>query len=215
MKNSNKSIIGVIGASVVMAVGVMFYDQAPLDVNSNQLQVLVVHCDASPEGRDVKASQIASFHTRPKSQGGRGWKKPGYNDFIERDGNVVNLISYNNDAVVQYSEIANGAFGYNRIARHVCYAGGMDSAYKRPKYTLTNSQDSALRVYVQTYISNYPNARVAGHNQFANTACPSFCVPTKLRTWGIEEKNIYKKPKLKKQDEKKFDSIVARSLSGL
>ena len=215
MKNSNKSIIGVIGASVVMAVGVLLHEPAELDTNSNQLQVLIIHCDASPEGRDVKAHQVASYHTRPKSQGGRGWSKPGYNDFIERSGNVVNLISYNNDGVVQYSEIANGAVGYNRIARHVCYAGGMDSAYKNPKNTLTIAQDSAFRVYVETFVSNYPNARVAGHNSFAKKACPSFCVPTKLRSWGIPEKNIYKKPNLKKQDEKRYDSIVARSLNEL
>ena len=53
-----------------------------------------------------------------------GWKKAGYRDVIELDGKIVNLHKYNNDSIVQVSEITNGTYAYNRISANVCYIGG-------------------------------------------------------------------------------------------
>ncbi|MDD2345200.1 MAG: lysozyme [Bacteroidales bacterium] len=200
--------------SIAMSLAVLLSDPKPLNTNSNELQGLMLHCSASPEGRDVRATEIANFHTRTRSRGGRGWKKPGYNDVLELNA-LVNLISYNDDTIVQVSEIANGAVGYNRVLRHVVYVGGMDSSYSYAKNTLTHFQDSVLKVYIFNFLEKYPNAWILGHNQVAAKACPSFDVPAKLRFYGVPERNIYKKPKLSKRNEKKLDSLVFRALDGL
>ena len=43
-----------------------------------QLKRLVLHCTATPEGREVSAVDIRHWHTDPVSKGGRGWKQVGY-----------------------------------------------------------------------------------------------------------------------------------------
>ncbi len=205
----SKSLLGVIVISAMMAVGVLIDAPKPINTRTNELQCVIAHTSAEPEFRDTKASQIAAYHMRSKSKGGRGWSKPGYHDVIELNGDVVNLIPYNEDTIVQYSEIANGAIGYNRIARHVCYIGGMNKEYTKAKNTLTPAQDSALAAYLFAFLELHPNAWIIGHNQIAPKACPSFDVPNWLREHGFPERNIYKKPKLNKQNEKIYNTIIS------
>lgn len=181
-------IAGFIGA--VMTVSVLFTPQS-IDTKSNKLQLLIIHCSATREGQNVTAQRIYKLHTSPKEKGGMGWKKAGYRDVIELDGKIVNLHKYNNDSIVQVSEITNGTYAYNRISANVCYIGGMDSAYTHAKNTLTPQQDSALKLYVLTFVKLHPTCYVAGHNQFAYKNCPSFDVPTKCKEWGIPTQNIF------------------------
>jgi N-acetylmuramoyl-L-alanine amidase len=101
-------------------------------------------------------------------------------------------VQYNNDDLVDPWEITNGAVGINAISRHFVYVGGMDKANKKPKDTRTAAQLKAMDTYVKNLIAQYPAIRIAGHNQFAPKACPSFDVPTWLRSIGVQEKNIYK-----------------------
>lgn len=61
------------------------------------LKYLVLHCTATPEGRDVTAADIRRMHTSPKSAGGRGWSKPGYTDIIRLDGTVERIVDNNED----------------------------------------------------------------------------------------------------------------------
>lgn len=187
-KNIKYWIVGSLIAASVTTTVVINKD---VDRYSNKLQLLVIHTSATPEGRNVTAERIYKMHTNPKSKGGFGWQKPGYRDVIELDGEIVNLIKYNNDGIVQVSEITNGVRGYNRIAAHVCYIGGLDSITRKPKNTLTAQQDSALKAYVFTVIGYHPDIYIAGHNQFANKACPCFDVPAKLKQWGVPNKNIF------------------------
>ena len=56
-----------------------------------QLKRLVLHCTATPEGREVSAADIRHWHTDPVSKGGRGWKQVGYTDMIHLDGKVERL----------------------------------------------------------------------------------------------------------------------------
>ena len=52
------------------------------------LKQLVIHCTATPEGREVTAADIRAWHTNPTSKGGRGWKQVGYTDLFHLDGTV-------------------------------------------------------------------------------------------------------------------------------
>lgn len=40
-----------------------------------KLKYLVIHCTATPEGREVSGAEIRAWHTNPVSKGGRGWNR--------------------------------------------------------------------------------------------------------------------------------------------
>lgn len=147
-----------------------------------QLQLLVIHCTDTPEGREVTKKDIEQWHLKE-----RGWSKVGYSDLIQVSGSLLNLIPFNQDDIVDPWEISNGAKGFNGKSKHVVYAGGYQG-----KDTRNEFQEYALHVYVKYMILRHPNIKVCGHNQLSSKSCPSFDVPKWLREIGIEEKNIYK-----------------------
>ena len=86
-----------------------------------KLERLVIHCTATPPGREVSAADIRRWHTAPVSQGGRGWRQVGYTDLIHLDGSVERLVPNNEDRTVDPWEITNGARGYNATSRCLLY----------------------------------------------------------------------------------------------
>lgn len=149
-----------------------------------ELRYLVIHCTATPEGREVTSDEIRNWHTRPKWMGGRGWKQVGYSDMIHLDGGVENLVPYNEDDVVDPWEITNGVAGKNNVSRHVVYVGGVDGN-NQPKDTRTEEQKEALARYVKEFRRQHPEARIVGHNELAAKACPSFDVRKWLYDIGV------------------------------
>ena len=156
------------------------------------LKYLVIHCTATPEGREVTAADIRRWHTSP-APAGRGWKQVGYTDMVHLNGKVERLVTNNEDANVDSWEVTNGVAGINSVSRHIVYVGGLAKDAKTPKDTRTQAQQDTLKKYVLDFVRRFPNVEVAGHNQFANKACPSFDVPAWLRSIGVLEKNIYTK----------------------
>ena len=152
-----------------------------------KLKYLVLHCTATPEGREVTAREIRSWHTDPVCRGGRGWKQVGYTDMIHLDGSVERLVDNNEDADVDPWEITNGAVGYNSCSRHVVYVGGLDLKTKTPKDTRTDAQMRVMRSYVSCFHVRFPDVRIIGHNEIAAKACPGFDVQAWLKTIGIEQ----------------------------
>lgn len=153
-----------------------------------KLKYLVIHCTATPEGRDVSAADIRRWHTAPVSAGGRGWKQVGYTDLIHTDGRVERLVANNEDANVDPWEITNGAAGYNSVSRHIVYAGGVDANnVQKAKDTRTPAQKEALKHYVLDFHRKHPTVKIVGHNQLAAKACPSFDVPQWLKSIGINQ----------------------------
>ena len=151
------------------------------------MQYLVIHCTATPEGREVSADEIRRWHTAPVSQGGRGWKQVGYTDMIHLDGCVERLVNNNEDAQVDAWEVTNGAAGYNGISRHIVYVGGFDKAGK-PKDTRTEAQREALKRYVEDFHARFPQVKIVGHHELnPGKACPSFDVEKWLRSIGIRQ----------------------------
>ena len=152
-----------------------------------KLKYLVLHCTATPEGREVSSSDIRNWHTNPVSKGGRGWKQVGYTDMIHLDGRIERLVQNNEDDNVDPWEITNGAKGYNAISRHIVYVGGVDNRMK-PKDTRSKEGLDSLKAYVQDFHSRFPAVKIVGHNQLAAKACPSFDVPSWLSKIGIKQK---------------------------
>lgn len=152
-----------------------------------ELKRLVLHCTATPEGRNVTAADIRAWHTNPVSKGGRGWKQVGYTDMIHLSGTVERLVENNEDGVVDPWEITNGAQGYNSTSRHVVYVGGVAKDGKTPKDTRTPSQLAAMEKYVKDFHRKHPRVRIVGHNELAAKACPSFDVQAWLKSIGINQ----------------------------
>lgn len=151
------------------------------------LKYLVLHCTATPEGREVTAADIRRMHLSPVSAGGRGWKQVGYTDIIHLDGTVERLVDNNEDANVDPWEITNGAKGYNSVSRHVVYAGGMTKDMSKVKDTRTPAQRKAMEEYVKDFHKRFPHVRIIGHNEVAAKACPSFDVQAWLKSIGINQ----------------------------
>ena len=145
------------------------------------LKMLVIHCTATREGREVTSGEIRRWHTAPVSKGGRGWKQVGYADMIHLDGRGENLVPYNEDDTVDPWEITNGARGYNSVARHVVYVGGLTSDGSHCKDTRTPKQRKALQQYVANFRKLHPLAKVVGHRDLdMSKSCPCFDVSREL-----------------------------------
>ena len=129
-----------------------------------KLKYLVIHCTATPEGREVSSADIRKWHTSPVAQGGN-----------------------NEDAQVDPWEVTNGAKGYNSVSRHIVYAGGVEKDGKTPKDTRTGCQKKALEKYVKDFHRKFPDVRIIGHNELAAKACPSFDVQEWLKEIGINQ----------------------------
>ena len=142
-----------------------------------QLKYLVIHCTATREGREVSAAEIRRWHTAPIAKGG---------DLLHLDGRVERLVRNNEDMTVDAFEITNGARGYNAIARHIVYVGGV-SADGTPKDTRTEAQQKALAAYVRDFHRRFPQVRIIGHNEIVPKACPSFDVQQWLKAIGIRQ----------------------------
>ena len=154
------------------------------------MKYLVLHCTATPEGREVTSGEIRHWHTDPVKKGGRGWKQVGYTDMIHLDGRVERLVRNNEDAEVDPWEVTNGAKGYNTVSRHVVYVGGVSKDGKTAKDTRTEAQLKAMTAYVRDFHERVPQIRLVGHGELPGVkkACPSFDVAAWLRSIGIYQK---------------------------
>lgn len=118
-----------------------------------QINLIVVHCSATPEGRDVTAADINKMHIA------RGFKKIGYHYVVRLDGTV--------ETGRKENEIGAHAKGYNANSIGVCYVGGLASDGKTPKDTRTHAQKSALKKLLHTLKQRYPDARIVGHRDLS------------------------------------------------
>lgn len=151
-----------------------------------KLKYLVIHCTATPRGREVTAPELRSWHTSPPPAG-RGWKQVGYTDMFHLNGGVERLVENNEDAEVDPWEVTNGAVGYNGVSRHVVYVGGVERDGKTPADTRTPDQHRAMERYVKDFHRRFPDVRIIGHNEISAKACPSFDVQAWLRYIGIKQ----------------------------
>ena len=153
-----------------------------------RMKYLVIHCTATPDGREVTAADIRHWHCDPVAKGGRGWKQVGYTDLFHLNGNRERLVDNNEDAEVDPWEITNGAADFNSVSRHIVYAGGCAKDGKTPKDTRTEAQKAALTAYVRDFHERFPEVRIVGHNELnPKKACPSFDVQKWLRSIGIRQ----------------------------
>ena len=124
-----------------------------------QINELIWHCTATPEGREVTVRDITAWHRK------RGWKTIGYHKVVHLDGSV----SEGRPENVVGAHVANrntGTLGY-------VYVGGLDKN-SRPKDTRTPAQKATMERLTREAIRTYSLKKVSGHKDYAAKACPCF-----------------------------------------
>lgn len=131
-----------------------------LKKSRRRINEIIVHCTATPEGRDYTVADIRQMH---KAQ---GWVDIGYHYLVYRDGSIHE--GRNVDLVGAHCQ------GHNAQSIGVCYVGGVARDGKTPKDTRTPAQKDALIHLLMQLVCLYPDATIRGHRDFAAKACPSF-----------------------------------------
>ena len=128
--------------------------------STRKINEIILHCSATPEGKDFTTSQIKSWHLQ------RGFSDIGYHYVIYRDGSIH----------IGRDESVIGAHctGHNTNSIGVCYIGGCASDGKTPKDTRTTEQKQSLVKLLKELKTKYPQASIHGHRDFSSKACPSF-----------------------------------------
>lgn len=134
----------------------------PKEDGMRQINRIIIHCSATPEGRDVSADEIRQWHLK------RGFRDIGYHWVIRLDGTV--------EAGRPEKERGAHARGHNHDSIGICYIGGLATDVKTPKDTRTPEQRAALRSLIGDTIFRHGDLTLHGHREFARKACPSFDV---------------------------------------
>lgn len=153
-------------------------------LESNVLWI-VLHCSATEEGVEFDAEDIDRWHKD------RGFAQIGYHRVYLIKGGIQDGRPLNKDHIVEPFERGAHAKGINSASVGACYIGGLDSA-RNPKDTRTAEQLADMEQDVKALLRQFPNARVIGHNQIANKACPCFDVPEWAASVGIPENKIFR-----------------------
>lgn len=168
-KSHGLAVDGIVGPKTWVALGV---GQSP---NTRRIYKIILHCSATPEGKDYTVAQIREWHLA------RGFSDVGYHYVIYRDGTVHRGRPEN--------QVGAHTTGHNPHSIGICYIGGCAATKNAkgdypPKDTRTPAQRAALVNLVAEMRRKYPGATAHGHNEFANKACPSFNVQKESELCG-------------------------------
>lgn len=145
-----------------------------LKKSERKITEIIVHCSATPEGRDYTVDDIRRWHKQ------RGYSDVGYHYIVYRNGQLVQGRDIN--------VIGAHAAGHNAHSVGICYIGGMSADNSRPEDTRTLRQKARLLSLLVDLRKLYPNARIVGHRDLSEDkngdgiiepsewmkACPSF-----------------------------------------
>lgn len=131
-----------------------------------EINKIIIHCSATPEGREHTVSDITSWHKA------RGFATIGYHYVIYLDGTI--------HEGRPEEQMGAHTTGQNPNSIGICYIGGTD-AKGNPMDTRTDKQKVALIALVKELKERYPKASVNGHCEFAAKACPSFDVKKEFK----------------------------------
>jgi N-acetylmuramoyl-L-alanine amidase len=124
-----------------------------------QINKIIIHCSATPEGRKTSAEEIKSWHLE------RGFSDIGYHYIVHLDGSI----SYGRNI----DKIGAHSRGQNKMSIGVCYIGGLNECLD-PKDTRTPQQKETLLILLKTLKKLHSKAVIYGHRDFSEKACPSF-----------------------------------------
>ena len=141
------TVDGIVGVQTWQALGVD--DLRSVRKSRRSINEIIVHCSATPEGRDYTVEDIKRWHLQ------RGFSTIGYHYVVYRDGSIHEGRSV---------DLAGAhCTGHNTHSIGVCYVGGLEKDGKTPKDTRTDKQREGLAWLIKSLKDVYPRARVLGH----------------------------------------------------
>ena len=135
--------------------------------NKRTIDKIIVHCTATPEGREMTVEQIRQEHIK-----NRGFADIGYHWVVYLDGSI--------HAGRSEEKVGAHCTGQNAHSIGVCYVGGVENKPNTPynklkaKDTRTVAQKKALVDLLKQLKARYPQAKIYGHKDFARKSCPCF-----------------------------------------
>ncbi|MER8422482.1 N-acetylmuramoyl-L-alanine amidase [Mesorhizobium sp. M1403] len=126
------------------------------------IDTLIWHCAATPEGKFFDISDVDRWHRE------RGFSGVGYHKIVLLDGKVQEGRAE--------SVIGAHVAGHNTGSIGYSYIGGVSADGKTAKDTRTAAQKVTMKRLTVEAVHKYPIKRIAGHNEYASKACPSFDV---------------------------------------
>lgn len=126
-----------------------------------KINKIILHCSATRAGQHFTTEDIDHWHRQ------RGFAKIGYHYVVYLDGSI--------HKGRDISEIGAHVKGHNSTSIGICYIGGLDQSGKACD-TRTPEQKESLAKLVAELKTQFPQATIHGHNEFANKACPCFDV---------------------------------------
>ncbi len=131
----------------------------PPDMRS--INQIIIHCSATPEGRDVTVDQIRRMHIQDNH-----WNDIGYHYVIYRDGSI----HPGRPLAKEGAHTKN----HNAHSIGICYIGGMDSEYKKAKDTRTPQQKEALVQLVKQLFELFGPLQVNRPQRIRGQSLPQF-----------------------------------------
>ena len=135
-------------------------EKGELKKSTRTINEIIVHCSATPEGKDYTLDTIRQWHLQ------RGFSDIGYHYVIHPDG----LVEEGRDVNIAGAHCS----GHNSKSIGICYIGGMTADNKKAKDTRTSEQRTMLLWLLMKMRKLYPSAKIHGHRDFAAKDCPSF-----------------------------------------
>lgn len=135
------------------------------------IDAIIIHCSATPEGKDVRAKDIDAMHRK------KGWKMIGYNFVIDLDGKVETGRPLTMDGAHCNTPGFSG-LSYNKHSIGICYIGGVEATRNSKgqivaklnskgkaiaKDTRTDAQKLAMQKLILELMDKYPIVEVLGH----------------------------------------------------
>lgn len=117
--------------------------------SKRKINEIIVHCTATPEGRECSVSEIRRWHKQ------RGFSDIGYHYVVHLDGELEE----GRDVDISGAHCS----GHNSHSIGVVYVGGLTSDGKKAKDTRTLNQKAALLSLLYELRKLYPNALILGH----------------------------------------------------
>lgn len=136
------------------------HDENRIRKSKRTINEIIVHCTATPAGRNVTVDEITKWHKQ------RGFTTIGYHYVVYLDGSIHE--GRNVDI--------SGAhcIGHNAHSIGVCYVGGCEKDGKTPADTRTKAQKEGLLWLINSLKDVYPRVTVHGHREYAAKSCPCF-----------------------------------------
>lgn len=139
-----------------------------------EINLIVVHCSATPQNMDIGAEEIRQWHKD------KGWSDIGYHYVIRRNGVIEHGRDLDHDGNVD-EEVGAHAAGFNSNSLGICLIGGTDADDRdKAEANFTRNQYMALNALLLELCSLYtiPRRNVLGHRDLPGVkkACPCFDV---------------------------------------